>query len=659
MELNKQQKNAAHYNGDAKNILVVAGAGTGKTTTIINRIIFLMENNKTDPSRILALTFTNKSAKDLVSKIDAETNNGEMINASTFHSFCIQIIKQIPKSFGYNSGSPLIIDEAGQRALMSDSLSSIVDKFEKDGVIQEEDKALIPKPNQIISYYSYARNSIMNFKEYLFDNITENSDVIDILSATIELYEKQKAEYSYADFDDLLNRFVETLESKDQLRKQISGLYDEILVDELQDTNPIQYRILKAISDNNNRIFGVGDPAQSIYSFRGADFNSIYRFTEVFENSVELYLSENYRSSQEILDFSNQVLKKSSLSYKNMLFSPNGYNKISVKVQDFDSSIEEATFISRDIVNYIQKDNGNFKDIFIITRSAYAARETEAMMNKYNIPYEFIGGKSILKSAHVQDALSLLRFCISHRDKLGCIRFLELFKGVGAKTASKFYNSVKDIDDPLIVSQNLEKTVKKETELSVNLYLSCYYAKRNSKNAINEMLNNGFMEIIKTKYPDSYEYRIKDIELLSKLYKDYNGDMQSFINDFTMEPDLYKVNRGDDDEPDKVILITAHSSKGLERKRCYVLNATPGAFPTKRSIGDKNKEEEERRAFYVAVTRAKDELIITRNMEYNDYIFTNAKTSIDYIKDTKSFYHHKKKKVNAGLGGIKSLKDVF
>ena len=200
------------------------------------------------------------------------------------------------------------------------------------------------------------------------------------------------------------------------------------------------------------------------------------------------------------------------------------------------------------------------------------------MLNRYQVPYTFIGGRSILKTAHVQDLIALLRFTISTNDKLGCIRFLELFRGIGAKTASRFYHKVKDEKDALVIADHLSNTVKKEPELSANMYLSAHYAYQNRKNPIKELVKNGFLDVIKEKYPDSYEYRVKDIELFSKLYNQYNGDLQSFINDFTMEPDLYKVQEGNNEDENKVILITAHSAKGLERDICYVLNATPVLF---------------------------------------------------------------------------------
>ena len=660
MDLNAQQREASYYDGNAKNILVVAGAGTGKTTTIVGRIIFLIKEKNVSPSRILALTFTNKSAKDLISRIESETNDMELVSASTFHSFCIQIIKKIPKSFGYDKGAPLIIDDAGQRSLMSDSLSLVLEDLKEKGEeVPEEMQALIPKPAKIISYYSYARNSMISLRKYLKKEVTDDDEILDLIEETVALYEKQKKEYSYADFDDLLNRFIDVLEEKTELASKISELYDEVLVDELQDTNPVQYRVLKALANGHTRLFGVGDPAQSVYSFRGADFNSIYNFTKIFDNSVEIQLSENYRSSQEILDYSNKILEKSNLNYTNKLISPQGYIKTPVLLYDFETAIDEASFIARDIVNYVQEKGGEFNDVFIITRSAYAAKETEAMLNRYKIPYDFIGGRSILKTAHVQDLVALLRFSIATDDKLGCIRFLELFKGVGAKTASRFYHKVKGEKDPLVIAEQLSNTVKKEPELSSNMYLSAHYAYRENKNPIKELIKNGFLDMIKDKYSDSFEYRIKDIELFSKLYNQYNGDLQSFINDFTMEPDLYKVDEGNNEDKNKVVLITAHSAKGLEREVCYVLNATPGVFPSKRAIGDEDAEEEERRTFYVAITRAKRQLIITRNMQFQDYIFTNAQTSIDYIKDGGDLLQHKRKKISTNIGGLSSLKDVF
>ena len=658
MDLNIQQKEAAYYDGDAENILVIAGAGTGKTTTIIGRIVYLVENKKIPPSRILALTFTNKSAKELVSRISVEVGEAELVNACTFHSFCIQVIKTIPKSFGYGESPPFIIDQAGQDSLMLDSLGSVLSEIE-DSDYLEDIKALIPKPKKINELYSYSRNSMIDFEKYVYREFTEEPVVIAIMKETVRVYEEQKKEYGYADFDDLLHRFVEVLEKKPDLAEHISRLYDEVLVDELQDTNPIQYRILKSLG-TYSRLFGVGDPAQSIYGFRGADFKSIYNFSKVFKNNVTIPLSENYRSTQEILDFSNLILKKSTLKYTNELFSPNGYSGEAVKLFDFDSGIEEAKFVAQDIIDYVQENNGSFKDVFIIARSAFSAKEVEAMMNRYQVPYVFIGGQSIMKTAHVQDLLSILRFGIAPNDKLACIRFLGLFKGVGTKTASKFYNKIQDISgDAEAISDEIVKTVKKDPDTAANLYLSVTESEYSNINPIKSLINNGFITLIKNKYPDSYEYRVKDIEMFSDFFKQYGGDIKSFINDFTIEPDVYKVQDAEDEDEDKVTLITAHSSKGLERKRCYIINATPGNFPSKRSIGDKDSEEEERRVFYVASTRAKESLILTRNMQYMDYVFRNAVTSVDYVKDTIGLLEKNNKKVNTGVSGLSSLRDIF
>lgn len=652
-DLNPQQHEAATYDGEAKNILVVAGAGTGKTKTMISRAYFLQKYKMVDPSRILCLTFTNNAAKEIVARLDAQiAGNSENIWASTFHSFCIKVIKMIPKSFGYES-LPTIINASSQASLMKACFAVAMSEME----IDEDDKSKLPKSAIILKEYSFARNAQKTMRKQLKDTITDDELVLDFCDRVILEYEKEKEEYQYVDFDDILIRFVEKTEEKPELSKAISELFDEVLVDELQDTNPIQYRILKALSRGNARIFGVGDPAQSIYGFRGADFASIYNFESIFENSKRINLSINYRSYQEILDNSNLLMDNSTLTYDNHLQAHRGHSNNKSELLDFDTSIEEATFIAKDIIAY-HEEGGNFNDIYVITRSGYSARDIEGLFKQKNIPYEVVGGLAINKTSHVQDMLSLLQMLVNKNDKLASMRFLTLFKGVGEKSALKMFMKIKDATSNSEVIDIIEKGIPKDRERAIAMVSQTMKAIDNNGNPITAMMMGGFESLIKDIYLDNYEYRVNDINTIASMYRQFKGDTQSFLNDFTLEPSLAKEEDETEDK-DAVTIITAHSAKGLENKICYVTKLCPGYFPSKRSIGSKKDEEEERRVAYVALTRARDRLVVTRVMDYLSTFFPNAKTEIDFMKPIVGSFNHQRKKMISNEKSLGGLRDIY
>lgn len=652
--LNEQQLAAATYPGPAKNILVVAGAGCGKTKTMVSRVHYLLRDQGIPPERILCLTFTNNAANQMVSRIASASDvNIDGLTACTFHSFCIKLIRKIPKSFGFDS-MPTIIDAASQKILLKDSLASAQEHIE----IHEHEKSLVPRDSDILQHYSYARNAMRPVRDQFKTHLTDNPKMLALAEATVANYEEQKKNYGYVDFDDLLYRFVEIAEEKPQLAYVISDLFEEILVDEMQDTNPVQYRILSLLGSGNARIFAVGDPAQSIYGFRGADFSSIYDFEKKFPDSVRLKLSVNYRSYQEVLDVANALLDRSTYTYDNHLSAHRGLSGKKVRLCDFNDGMSEATFVAREISGAYEA-GGEFKDNFIITRSAYSAREVEGALKRFNIPYEFVGGMSISKTAHVQDLLALLKMAVNKRDKLSSIRYLSLFKGVGPKLAARGYHEIMRANSHDTIAMILEKTVRKDPALCRGAYDAVITAIENQTNPIKSVLINGFDEIIRANYPDRFEYRLNDLNAVGEIFDQYEGDLDTFISDFTLEPDMNKVEDPDEEE-DKVTLITSHSAKGLERKRCFVIGATPGTFPSRRSIGKLETEEEERRTMYVAVTRAEDELIITRNLEFSHSFFKNAKTEIDFIDPLIGHFDvaRSRQQVNQ-LAGFNQLQDIF
>lgn len=610
MELNEQQKLAATYQGKASNIMVTAGAGCGKTRTIIMRAIHLVRSG-TDASRILMMTFTNRAAKEMKSRLKSDLGSvSTQIQTGTFHSFCLKIMRKMPKSFGVSGLN--IIDSDDQNSLIAIVRNKYINK--RENKLNKE----FPRPAELIRYYSYSRNTCQNPKAYLSSNTELSDTFIEICSRIFQEYQKSKEIKGYLDYDDLLEHFTNALKEKPNLRKAVTKLFDEVLVDEMQDTNPLQFSILKHFSQENVRLFCVGDPAQSIYKFRGAEFKHAYKFEEIFGNSTIISLSLNYRSYQEILDLSNWLLKKSPLNYNNHLTAHRESGGLLPLICDFDSTQDEASWIADTILK--RKEKGIlFKDIMILVRSGFDAKPIEAEFIQRKIPYYFIGGTSLTKSAHVRDVLSLLRIVRNDKDDLAWMRFLKLWPRIGEKTAEKLINSFYEKTEKLavdVLSENIGPyhdaiTSYKLTDSNKNIPKSCV------SNAVQSLT-----QILKEIY-DKWNYRYQDLKLLISMAEKY-ATISDFIDAFTLEPmTSTEIEKLEND--DSVLMITVHSAKGTEAPICFVANAKPGTYPHVRSCGEIDTEEEERRILYVALTRAKNELFISRSTDYKSGFYVQNK----------------------------------
>ena len=336
-ELNDQQRKAVEYNGPARNILVTAGAGCGKTRTITARTIHMVMSG-VDPSRILPMTFTKRAANEMKARFKAELGTEALlIKAGTFHSSCLRIMRKKAKSF--NAEGLNIIDDDDQQSLMQIVRKRYLSKHEK------KFNKPFPKPDELISLYSYSRNTCQAPKQHL-QAIEMDDQFIKIACRIFKEYQNAKNIRGYLDYDDLLEIFASSLAAKPRLRRVIAKSYDEILVDEMQDTNPLQFKILKHFSEEGVRLFCVGDPAQSIYKFRGAEFKHVYEFHNIFGNSTTIPLSRNYRSYQEILDLSNWLLGKSPFDYNSNLVAHRKESGNLPSLLDFNSKFAEANDVT-------------------------------------------------------------------------------------------------------------------------------------------------------------------------------------------------------------------------------------------------------------------------------------------------------------------------
>ncbi len=606
--LNENQKIAAEH--EDKHILVLAGAGTGKTSTIIARVEHLIRKG-VDPQRILLLTFTRRAAKEMTDRLYLSIGEAaQKVMTGTFHHFCLLTMRKMPDKFGIKDFT--VIDRGDQISLMNLART----KYVKKGI-------KFPIASKLVDFYSYARNTAIQFSEYLNKYTGYDSEISDNILNVFADYDQRKQTHRYLDFDDIIYQFGEMLHKSPSINEQLKSRYDHILVDEMQDTNPLQWRILDGLK-NPAKLFCVGDDAQSIYAFRGADFRNVHSFKERVPDSVVLKLEDNYRSTQEILDFSNWLLRESPLNYDKNLKAQRGKG-IKPVIKCFSSDLMEARWIADDLM----KRHGEgipWSDHTVLTRTAYGSRSVEAMLIEKKIPYIFIGGASFLQSAHVKDLLCLVRAAGNLQDEIAWMRYLTLWPKIGDVIASRLIATMKQTGSIAKAFSELKNKNENRQEIinGPEIILKHW-------NEPAEALKAGaeFLEQLLSKRYDEWNARKKDFDLLVKLAERYDSLMR-FIEVYTLDP-ITSTAANRSENQDVVTLITVHSAKGIESPVCYIIHAEPGIYPHMRSIGKSDEEEEERRTLYVAITRAKNELILTRSENQYSYSYSSADVEESYF----------------------------
>ena len=591
--LNKEQNSAATWEGG--HVLILAGAGCGKTKTIIARAQFLIEYITT-AERVQILTFTRKSASEIVervkNKLGDKANN---LKASTFHTWCMSLIRKSPDLFGCRGFS--VIDRDDQLTLLRLTRSS-------------SDKAknpLIPRPSDLCDIYSYGRNVGCSLRQAIELKAPESIDEFDEIAKIIRSYEDKKEARKYLDYDDILDVVATQFNNYPKILDWVSSNFTDLLIDEFQDTNPLQWKLISPLIPKL-RLFCVGDDAQSIYGFRGADFESIHKFKEKVEGSTVLKLSVNYRSTQEILDLSNWLLNKSNLNYEKNLISDRGPG-IVPRIETFTNEWEEASWII-DNLKENRSEGDRWDQNMILCRTAYSARAVEGALIESKIPYKFIGGRKLFESAHVKDVLSALRIIANPQDDLGWMRYLPLWGGVGDKTASDALSQISK-NDSLDRCIEILKSYPKISKEALSILKEG--ANGETTEECFKTCADGLYKVLENKYKNkNWEQRLKDFDVIERLSQTTTSILE-FLEAYILEPIYLTEALPKGNEDDVVTVITIHSAKGAECKRCYVINVSPGSYPLTRALSSGANIEEERRVLYVALTRAKDELIVTRS----------------------------------------------
>ena len=579
-------------------MLVLAGAGTGKTRTVIYRVARLIETG-TAPERILLLTFTNKAASEMMKRV--ESLIGMKINGlwgGTFHHIGNMILRRHCMRIGYREGFS-ILDREDSRDLFNLCLSE-----------RKQDRAFMPKGSVLCEFTSLAKNTGAQIEEIVSRRFPQFQGVLDSIIQTVCLYEQKKVALNLMDFDDLLTNWKRLLCEFGDIKNMYASRFLHLLVDEYQDTNRLQAEILALMASQHGNLMAVGDDAQSIYSFRGADFENILKFSELYPDTATFHLTINYRSIPEILNLANMSILNNTRQFQKQLLSvkhPGALPSLA-PLQDV---FQQADFIAERILD-MHADGTPLDDIAVLYRSHYQSMELQMELQARGVPFEVRSGLKFFEQTHIKDILSFLRILINPSDELSWKRIFKLIPGIGDITAGKLWDALYLSGSPLSKVSGLDKQVPKNAREPFRLLLDLLHKMTSQpllrpSLLIDLVLNNGYEAYLYSRFPNAAD-RVEDIEQLKRF-----GLKYSSVEDFSHELSLISLAGADvqtqDNDSGHVILSTVHQSKGLEWGTVFLIGLTDGRFPSARSLKT-GHEEEERRLFYVAVTRAQDTLIL-------------------------------------------------
>lgn len=569
-----------------KTILVIAGPGSGKTRVLTFKVAHLISQGVPE-EEIMLLTFTNKAAKNMVQRIENKINRETKIMGGTFHHVANIFLRRYAHLLGYKSNYT-IIDQ-------SDSVKLIKMILKEDYNGNKE----LPRAETLQKIYSYSRNSMTSFRDYVEANMSGYLDEMKSIDEIYEKYEKRKK--NMMDFDDLLLLFHNLINSNPDILNLIRKQFKYIFIDEFQDTNKLQFEIIKKIYSPDNYLFVVGDDCQSIYSFRAAEIRNILNFPKVYINTKTYYLTDNYRSTKPIVSFVNDIIENNKFKFKKKLISKNENEINKPKIVYYNSQREEAKEIINEISFLINEEKISPNEIAILYRSNFLSAFFEIELAKNNIKYVKLGGMKFFESAHIKDVISFLKISSGLIDELALIRLLMLFEGIGEVSARNVWKTFSEERD--LIQQISEKKNKKLNPLVLLLNKVKNMSKPEKK--IKMFIDSFYREYLIDKYNDNYEDRLNDLQQLIEIVSFYST-LDEFLEDAMLDANLI-----DNSGKDKLTLSTVHQAKGLEWERVYVIGMIQGKFPSKHAIENFDRLEEERRLFYVACSRAKYNLHIS------------------------------------------------
>ena len=608
--LNEQQREAVYHTEGP--LLILAGAGSGKTRVLTHRTAYLIEECGVNPYNIMAITFTNKAAGEMRERIDQLVGYGsESIWVSTFHSTCVRILRRHIDRIGFDTNFT-IYDSDDQKTLMKD----ICKRLNVDTKIYKE--------KSLLAAISHAKDELISPEEYA-TRAAASGDYAKKKQAEIyREYQEALRKNNALDFDDLIVKTVELFRVDAQVLDYYQERFRYIMVDEYQDTNTAQFELVSTLARKYKNLCVVGDDDQSIYKFRGANIYNILNFEKHFPEAVTIKLEQNYRSTQNILDAANSVIANNVGRKRKTLWTDNAQGK-KIGFRQFETGYEEAEYIAKDIAGCVQSGAYHYGDCAVLYRTNAQSRLFEEKFIVSNIPYKIVGGVNFYARKEVKDLLAYLKTIDNARDDLAVRRIINVPKrGIGATTLNRvadyaaeqdlsFYNALKMADDIPTLGKSAAK---------IHPFVNFIQVMRSKLEliSVSELLQEiidetGYVKELEAEGTEEAQARIENIdELISKVVTYEEGEehptLSGFLEEVALVADIDSLEEGSD----YVVLMTLHSAKGLEFPKVYLAGMEDGLFPSYMSIAyDSSSEdlEEERRLAYVGITRAKEELTIT------------------------------------------------
>lgn len=607
--LNAEQREAVfHTEGP---LLILAGAGSGKTRVLTHRIAYLIEEKGINPWNILAITFTNKAAGEMRERVDDIVGFGsESIWVSTFHSTCVRILRRHIDRLGYDNNFT-IYDSDDQKTLMKDVCK----------LLQIDTKTY--RERTILSAISSAKDEMVTPEEYELNAYGDFSKKK--IAEAYKEYERQLKANNALDFDDLLVKTVQLFQTQPEILEYYQDRFRYIMVDEYQDTNTVQFKLISLLAAKYKNLCVVGDDDQSIYKFRGANIQNILSFEKEFEHTKVIKLEQNYRSTSTILDAANAVIKNNVGRKAKSLWTENGEGE-KIQFRQFDTAYDEAEYIVGDIRERVDNGKAAYCDHAVLYRTNAQSRLFEEKMITANIPYKIVGGVNFYARKEIKDLLAYLKTIDNGRGDLAVRRIINVPKrGIGLTTVNRiteaaqqrgisFYEALCSAD----LVPGLGRSISKLESFAAMIE---YFRKEAEHLSITELMEEiltetGYVEELKAEGEEEAEARLQNIdEFLNKIaaYEESCEEELPTLSGFLEEVALVADIDSLDEESDYVVLMTLHSAKGLEFPYVYLAGMEDGIFPSYMTItaDDPTEIEEERRLCYVGITRAKKELAMT------------------------------------------------
>lgn len=605
--LNKEQKEAVfHTEGP---LLLLAGAGSGKTRCLTHRIAYLIDEMGVKPWNILAITFTNKAAGEMRERVNQLVDYGaDQVWVSTFHSMCVRILRRHIDRIGF-ANEFTIYDTDDQKTVMKNICKRL------------DINTKIYKERALLGAISSAKDELIGVREY---ELNAANDMNQRTYAKVyREYQETLQRNNALDFDDLIVKTVELFKSCPEILDSYQERFQYIMVDEYQDTNTAQFELVRLLAQKNRNLCVVGDDDQSIYKFRGANIRNILDFEKYFPEAKVIKLEQNYRSTQSILDAANAVISNNERRKDKALWTERGSGEL-VHFRQFDSAYEEAEYIADDVCRKVRKQGAQYKDFAVLYRTNAQARLLEERMIMEGVPYNVVGGTNFYARAEIKDILAYLKTIDNGRDDVAVRRIINIPKrGIGAVSVEKIedYAQMRDVSlyDAMELADEIMSLGKTAAKIRPFVQLIRELRKASSELTIAELIQEIVEKIQYAQYlqdndDESAEDRIANVdELITKAvaYQEMHDEanLTEFLAEVALVADIDKV----EDDDNRVLLMTLHSAKGLEFPHVYLAGMEDGLFPGQAAIWTNDQEdiEEERRLAYVGITRAMNDLTLT------------------------------------------------